>query len=304
MTIEKSGEVAVIGAGKTGAVQVYMPKETISNMPIIYHCMGNEDSLSLSDIISDSLDGVQMTMFDLDIIKVPGGGTTSFDIEDADKSKIEGIILHILDMRSYWDKESGDDDGAMNSPPDCSSYGGITGYGTPGGKCATCQYAAFGSGKNGGQKCKHMKLVFLAKENSFLPVAIKFPPTSLNAVKAYTLSMIKAGKKRDDFSCFFSLKKIDKTKTTPAYSVIEMSEGKKIPAEYAPAVKMAKEQTAKFIEVMIEETLKSRQTAEDDGSIIVEDNGATEGFDFIGANEALSEEESSAPIENNTESEK
>lgn len=296
MTTEKSGEVAVVGNAKAGALQAYIPNDVISNMPIIYHCMGNEDSLSLSDIIADSLDGVQMTLFDLDIVKVPGGGNTSFDIEEADKSKIEGIILHILDMRSYWDKESGDEDGAMNSPPDCSSYGGIVGYGTPGGKCATCQYAAFGSGKNGGQKCKHMKLVFLAKEGSFLPVAIKFPPTSLNAIKAYTLSMIKAGKKRDDYSCVFSLKKVDKTKTTPAYSVIEMSEGKKIPAEYAPAVKTAKEQAAKFIEVMIEETLKSRQTADSDGSIEVADNGATEGFNFIGTGAALSEEESSAPI--------
>ena len=304
MANEEVGKVVVAGAGNAGAVQVYVPNDALDNMPIIYHCMGTEDSLSLSDIIADSLDGVQMTLFDLDIVKVPGGGTTSFDIEDADKSKIEGIILNILDMRSYWEKESGDDDGAMNSPPDCSSYGGVVGYGNPGGKCATCQHAAFGSGKNGGQKCKHMKLVFIAKEGSFLPVAIKFPPTSLNAVKAYTLSMIKAGKKRDDYSCVFSLKKIDKTKTTPAYSVIEISEGKKIPSTYTAAVKTAKDQTAKFIDVMIEETLKSRQNPEGEDAIEVVDNGATEGFDFIGTNAALSEEESSAPIEDPTETAK
>lgn len=291
---------AVVAEGNGKAVAVI--GEVMKNMPMIAICNDASNPRALEEIISENLDGVSMGLFDLDMIKVPSGGNTSFDIPDNDKSKIEGIILDQFDMRSYW--SGGDDDESLNSPPDCTSYDLITGYGNPGGMCATCPYSKFGSGKNDGQACKHIQIIFLSRENSFLPVGIKLPPTSLKALKKYSIDMMKKGLKRDEYIAVFTLRKVEKTKTTPAYSVIEIASGEKIPSEFMGAVANAKTQVKAFINAMVKEMIRikgesmtSDETNECSGDVIDTEASTVGGFDYFNGNGSVDEDEAMKPVE-------
>jgi hypothetical protein len=87
--------------------------------------------------------------------------------------KIEGVVVLARDTRAYWkSKEAG------NAPPDCSSGDAITGNGEPGGKCAECSLAKFGSDGEG-QACKQIKQLFMLRGDSMLPELVSLPPTSV-----------------------------------------------------------------------------------------------------------------------------
>ena len=69
-------------------------------------------------------------------IKIPGGGSTLFEIPGASPDKpdyvpaIEGILIYNHNTNAYWEEGSEYD---MNTSPVCSSPDGKTGYGEPGG---------------------------------------------------------------------------------------------------------------------------------------------------------------------------
>jgi hypothetical protein len=145
-----------------------------------------------------------ITEFDFDRIKIPAGGGLAFNVttlegEDSEKT-ITGVIVLARDARAYWQKSL--DEGGGNQPPDCHSNDGIVGIGTPGGDCAKCSFAQFGSDTkvvNGatvqgrGQACKAIRQLFLLRNDSLLPVVLALPPTSLKAAKQYMLRLAGQG---------------------------------------------------------------------------------------------------------------
>lgn len=169
-----------------------------------------------------NLQGDEVTPFDFDRIKVPSGGGTVWQVETLEGKKnveeIKGVILyHSPTQRAYWENEY---DGSSN-PPDCRSLDGVHGEGNPGGICASCPMAAFGSAAKGeGQACKQIKFLFILTEDSILPTVISAPPTSLSPVKKYMLRL--SGKGIPYFWAMTSLKlETDKNSGGITYSKIK-----------------------------------------------------------------------------------
>ena len=132
-----------------------------------------------------------MNAFDLDRALNPSGKGTSFTIpgldgEDESFKELEGIIVHHQSVRAYWAEEYK----GGSQPPDCSSMDAIFGVGSPGGKCAECPFAEFGSGPNNAQACKLVKRIFLLREGELLPTLVTMSPVNYGAAKTYFLRLL------------------------------------------------------------------------------------------------------------------
>lgn len=149
----------------------------------------------VSTALRDNLGHGGISPFDLDRVRVPAGGGTSWEVPSLQGTEslkeLSGIIMYFKDVRSYWAKKFG----GGNQPPDCASTDGITGIGSPGGSCAMCPLAQFNSSLNAdgsagrGQACKQARMLFLLRRGDYLPMLIVLPPTSLKECKRYLLQL-------------------------------------------------------------------------------------------------------------------
>lgn len=149
---------------------------------------------SVGQLMKENLGGSDFTAFDLERMTIPTGGGTAWKAETLTGEEsfptLAGIIVHYQDCRAYWKEEfSGE------TPPDCASDDGRKGVGQPGGKCAVCPYAQFGSDPKGGkgQACKQVRRIFLLRPKTFLPVMLTLPPTSIKNCKQYFTRVTNAG---------------------------------------------------------------------------------------------------------------
>ena len=154
------------------------------------------DAGTLREALQENLGGAGLSPFDLDKVKIPSGGGTTWAVptlEGEDEVKeLLGIIVHVQNARAYW---AGDFAGGQ-TPPDCVSDDAVYGVGNPGGECAKCPYAAFGSDKNRrGQACKLIQRMFLLQAGATLPLVVNLPPGSLKGARKYLLRLVSAGQK-------------------------------------------------------------------------------------------------------------
>jgi hypothetical protein len=164
--------------------------------------IGGESFMSLTknpaeiaEIMALNIGEGEMDTFSLDRVKMPAGGGTSYVLPtlEGDKtvSEIVGVIIAYQPVRCYWDTPY---TGATN-PPTCASSDGKTDDGKPenkpGGVCRECPKAAFGSKldaagvKGPGQACNECMRLFVLLPDSFLPILITLPPTSLKPARRY-----------------------------------------------------------------------------------------------------------------------
>jgi hypothetical protein len=151
----------------------------------------------VQEIIKQNLrGGFGMSEFDLDRVKVPLGGSMTWQVPSLEGQKsvqdFSGIMLHYTDQRSFWETEIAESGGGM--PPDCTSVDGITGKGNPGGECQKCQYSEWGSrGENRrGQACRTVRMIFVCRPDEIIPCVISVPPSSIRQLKAYFLRLASA----------------------------------------------------------------------------------------------------------------
>lgn len=145
------------------------------------------------EVIETNLGSEKLKPSDLDCAKVPTGGGTSWTVPgiagDETTKEIVGVIVYNKHVRAYWESKG------TNGPPQCSSLDCIVGIGTPGGSCEKCPYAQFGSavndrGESGrGQACKQSRLLFVLREEDMLPIIVRVPPSSLDAIKKYMMRL-------------------------------------------------------------------------------------------------------------------
>ncbi len=116
---------------------------------------------------------------DLEIIKIPSGGATIWDIptlEGRDGAKsFDAVILYYHNSRKCWTAPYGQ---GVPGPPDCESFDGLTGVGSPGGGCQGCVYNRRRQSRDD-VVCAPRKNVFLLMSELALPVLIDLPVTSL-----------------------------------------------------------------------------------------------------------------------------
>lgn len=155
------------------------------------------DPAELRTIVQDNVGAGGITEFDLDRVRVPAGGVTTWTIPtlegEQETKELTGVIVYWREPRAYW-AASFDETGG-GTPPDCYSPDGVHGYGNPGGLCARCPFAQFGSAERGrGQACKQMRLLFMLRPGAMLPLVVVAPPTSIKPLKQYFLRLAANGK--------------------------------------------------------------------------------------------------------------
>lgn len=150
--------------------------------------------LAMAELLLQNLGpGATLSLSDLDQIRIPAGGSQIWELPGVEgpqpMAEIQAIILARQDVRAYWAQEY---TGERNAP-DCSSGDTITGTGTPGGACATCPHAAWGSAENGrGQACKAMIRLFLRIGDATLPTVLTLAPTSIRSFQQYMIRLSSA----------------------------------------------------------------------------------------------------------------
>lgn len=138
----------------------------------------------LNETMSEDCAGIELQ---LDRIKIPAGGSTAFEIPTGDSDEpemakeITGVILYNHPAYAYYkDKYTGG-----SNPPDCSSFDGMYGCGTPGGNCKACPFNKFGSGDGKSKACKNRRILYILREGQLFPVILNLPVGSSGAYKNY-----------------------------------------------------------------------------------------------------------------------
>jgi len=161
---------------------------------------------------SDALENAAEDLAGLDLtfdrIKIPAGGSTAFEVPgDGDETEmvkeISGVILlHHPAYAYYTEKYNGG-----SNPPDCGSFDGVNGTGSPGGKCASCPYNRFGSGEGQSKACKNRRMIYILMENELFPMVLSLPTGSLKEFTKYVKRQLSKGRKLSRIVTRISLKK-------------------------------------------------------------------------------------------------
>jgi hypothetical protein len=160
------------------------------------------DKEAILEVIADNLGGESLKPSDLDMVKIPTGGATSWqDVPSPEGpqevKEIRGIILAWNDSRAWFKEEF---DGSEGKIPDCFSDDCKSGYFTTEDgelqvrSCTGCPLAEWGSKDGGrGQACKQNRNLYILQEGSILPTIVKLSPTSITPVKQYFLRLASQG---------------------------------------------------------------------------------------------------------------
>lgn len=160
----------------------------------------------IREVIAENIGGDSINLGDLDRVKIPSGGGKFWEIPDIDAEggvisarELEGIIIYKKKSR-VWFENPEPQEGAQ---PDCFSDDNEHGVcasaelkaGGIGGLCADCPLSQFGSDPKGGggQACKQMEQLFIVRKNSYLPLMLNLPPTSLKPMKKFLLRLASSG---------------------------------------------------------------------------------------------------------------
>lgn len=143
----------------------------------------------IGEIITELLGGQELTERDLPRVKIPTGGSTTWEIPGPGgmepAKELSGILVHFKFVRAYWPSTA-----ATGTPPACHAEGPelvAVGVGEPGGACKTCPYNEYGSEpkQKRGKACKERELWFMLQPSTFLPLVVSLSPMSLQAAGAY-----------------------------------------------------------------------------------------------------------------------
>lgn len=115
---------------------------------------------------------------------------------------LEDILYNHPAYAYYKDRYAGG-----NNPPDCGSFDGVTGIGTPGGSCSTCPYNRFGSGEGKSKLCKNKRLLYILQEGELFPIMLSLPTGSLVTFTKYVKSQLSKGRKLNQIVTKITLKK-------------------------------------------------------------------------------------------------
>lgn len=149
------------------------------------------------------------------ILKIPSGGALYFEIDDEAVKELVGVIIHHGPRNIYYATEF---DG-QNSPPDCSSNDGITGFELipDAGEgeeqytaklCAECPFNKYGSDRSGnGKACKEKHQLYILINNKLIPFSFLLPVSSTTPLNAYATRLFNNGQFLNEVLTSFTLEK-------------------------------------------------------------------------------------------------
>lgn len=189
----------------------------------------------LRDLIRENLGGESLSPRDLDRVKVPAGGGTTWEVPsiagDVAEKTIRGVVVHRATRRAYWEQSYDETGGGVQ--PDCFSDDGVLGHGEPGGPCSDCPFNEFESGRDGISKaCKEIRQLFVLPEDSLIPIVVNVPPGSIANVKAYFLRLLRASLQITDVVTVIGLEKAV-SKGGKGFSRVTLTAGERLEPEAA-----------------------------------------------------------------------
>lgn len=164
---------------------------TIPNYAVMKHSVEDLNAIIGANLGADT----ELSSSDLDRIRVPAGGGTTWSVPtldgEQDTKNFDGVIVAWKDQRAYWEESFS----GGSSPPDCASDDCMVGTGKPGGSCKECPFSQFESatGDDGkprpGQACKQVRLMAIIQQDDLVPLLLAAPPTSLGNLRKYFLRL-------------------------------------------------------------------------------------------------------------------
>ena len=204
-------------------------------------------SLADSEEFKEALAECSGMNFTPDRVKFPTGGGTAFEVpsdgEETEMTKdITGIILASHPVNAYFKSEYT----GGNNPPDCGSFDGVFGHGTPGGSCGECPYNVFGSGKGKSKACKNRRTLYILPEGDLFPIMLSLPTSSLKEFTLYAKRQLSKGRKISDLVTKITLKKAANS-TGITYSQAAFTMVRSLSPEEKQAVRPVISQTKEYI---------------------------------------------------------
>jgi hypothetical protein len=155
------------------------------------------DMTEIMEAMEFNLGSSGMSDLDLTRITVPPGGQPMWVSETlagpVATPALTGVIVLSRDERKYWSTPLAGE--STRTPPDCASFDGIYGIGTPGGECASCALNVWASDGSGGKgkACGEYRNLFMLRGAGKMPDLVVIPPTSLGNARKYMSRLMGSG---------------------------------------------------------------------------------------------------------------
>lgn len=176
-----------------------LTKTSDSSFAVVAHKGGAE-------MVAEAFEQMGIDAMQLSRIKIPTGGVTQWAVNtltgEVMEPSLEVIICGIKGNEKVWWAETFTGEGG---PPQCYSHDGVTGWGVneigsnaepSSHDCKECPWNQWGSTKSGGpgKDCSDIAFMFFFRSDSILPEMLVVPPSSLKAVRDYSMRLMSAGK--------------------------------------------------------------------------------------------------------------
>lgn len=234
-----------------------------------FTALATGDLSTVREIIEGNFGKGQINFNDLDKVKLPGAGGTSWEVitleGDASVPELRGIIVAWADKKVWWPVAM-DDPASTGGPPVCRAEtvwdNGRKGIGigdptisfnakevamldapgsqftrqpkkiTGGWDCSTCIHNQFGTNaKHGGKACADKRPVMMLDEGSLLPFVVMLPATSIQPLREFFGRMARNG--LPFFAAIISLKlEKDKSAGNVTYSKVVPTLVERLKAEH------------------------------------------------------------------------
>jgi hypothetical protein len=156
-------------------------------------------------MLTEAFSQLGIDSMQLSRLKIPAGGGTQWAVNtltgEVMSNHLDIIVAGIKGNEKVWWR---DDFSGAGGPPTCSSHDGITGFGTPSAEsdepgshaCKTCPWNQWGSSRSGGpgKDCSDIAFLLFFQQDAQLPDLLVVPPSSLKAVRDYSMQLMRAGK--------------------------------------------------------------------------------------------------------------
>lgn len=173
-----------------------MASTDIVTVPTGNYLVFNHTDEEVAQAIAASIGDTQINERNLPRVKLPSGGSTTWEIPgpfgvEASK-ELTGILIFFKRNRRLFPSKK------MNgAPPSCFAPDNKFGIGNPGGACATCPMNQWGSASliegadpgSKGKACGERELWFLLRESSALPLVLDLSPGSLANAENYRIGL-------------------------------------------------------------------------------------------------------------------
>jgi hypothetical protein len=178
-----------------------MPEETKS-LVRVDNFMALQKADQIREVIKVNFGEQGISLFNLERIRIPAGGATSWTIadptgEESSIPEIVAMIPHKKGERNYW--KQGFNESGGGTPPSCHSDDLIKGYGDNGegeGEhvCRVCPRNQWKQGENSASSkdCREMRILFVlrqGREEHIFPSILVITPGSLKALDGYLTSL-------------------------------------------------------------------------------------------------------------------